>query len=323
MRCRPLEAGFESSEGGPIELGFDAGDDRFGCHPEWAVPVLHDLLAEGATAAELAKTAARQCSSNDLSRGSAATCESARVRPSYEGPARPIDRPPDDLSPSEFYERYVSRGLPAVFRLNSTGAPRWREQLRELQAAQLACRERGCSEGVNKMIDWPPGELSAEMLTSVLPRAFVPHADVFDDSLRAFVGASAFTAFEGEEFGAPVHFDTICQGSLSMQYQGRKKWTLWSPWPITNTSGDLIDAHVRFETELQAAEALFFTPGWFHATKALEGDSLAVVHALSYPVYTAADSRPVQGLGLPFGFELCKWSAGSTKKLARAFQLAQ
>ena len=269
------------------------------------------MSAEGELAGRLADAAASQCSRTP-SPPSAAACAglSLSIAPNYEGVARAIDRASLDLSPAEFYEQYASRGLPVVLSLNSS-TTLWHEHVQTLQEMRrnMTCRDRRCSMGVHKLADWPLVRMGADLL----PRVFLPGSTPIEWALGAFVGETAFTAFEGEDFGVPTHFDTECTASLSLQYQGRKRWMLWAPWPLNTSGGAPIEAHTRFETELEPSEALFFAPAWFHATVVLEGESLAVVHAWDGPVYAALDTAP-RGAS-PFGFELCDWKTRSTRGL--------
>ena len=83
---------------------------------------------------------------------------------------------------------------------------------------------------------------------------------------KRFHEAYIFWSRPADTFGGPDHFDVICTGTLSMQHRGRKRWTLWAPWELTDADGGRIPAHTRFEVVASAGDVLYYPPAWFHGT---------------------------------------------------------
>ena len=148
---------------------------------------------------------------------------------------------------------------------------------------------------------------------------------------------------EGGEFGTPAHFDQGCDGVLAVQYAGRKLWSLWAPWDLP---GD-IPAHTRFETELTPGDVLVYPPAMFHATRTIEGDSVAAAFDIRCALipcrcvpYCRICSRRLPSLAhhrippygallrdqslwaTPFGFERCARGRDGWREQSRALDLA-
>lgn len=128
-----------------------------------------------------------------------------------------------------------------------------------------------------------------------------------------FSSPYVFWTRPGGKFGTPVHFDMVCEYTLSMQHSGRKKWVLWAPWDVPSADGESsVAAHTRFEVVADAGDAVLYPPAWFHATEAEAGDHsvTAAVDVLGFPTYGALGGRSLRS---PFGFGACakRWLAQS------------
>ena len=143
--------------------------------------------------------------------------------------------------------------------------------------------------------------------------------------------APIFSAFSGERFGSPTHVDGVCQGQLAVQWVGSKHWELWSPgWPTPlpgrggargdaggdgeggggdgGAGGDVThQVHARFEASVHPGDAIFFAPGWSHATRVLDDSRLSVSATYQFnspPMYGSILN--VSGLRRsPFGYGAC------------------
>lgn len=114
-----------------------------------------------------------------------------------------------------------------------------------------------------------------------------------------------FSATTGQRFGDPTHFDLSCDGSLSIQFEGRKRWQLWAPWAVGG--GAPYPAHTQFETVLDEGDVLFFPPGFYHTTHVLQGDSIAAAfYFAAPPVYGSLDPRSWRSH--PLGYAACGWA---------------
>ena len=256
------------------------------------------------------------------------------------------------LSPADFFNNHVSTGLPVVltgaYGNNSETFARWerrRMRIRNARHARLLdsahdigeCDEEGC----NRVHLCGEGCVAAATMTQEeLPAVFNFEGSPMD--VREFLGGEIFSGRTGQEFGGPLHFDAACDGSVSTQFEGTKRWSLWSPWAITSPNEttlvnesthtsihgsaaeaapnlpeghpvDLLPSttfppHTRFETVLRPGDILFFAPGFYHGTRILQGPSVAAVYYfVAPPVY--GSTRHTAYAGSPFGFEHCRWPA--------------
>ena len=123
---------------------------------------------------------------------------------------------------------------------------------------------------------------------------------------------------EGGAFGSPMHFDQGCDGTLTVQYEGRKRWALWSPWDLS----DDVPAQTRYETVLAPGEMLFYPPAWLHSTTTVEGDSISAAFDVQYlPAFGAVLAN--QSLwATPFGFERCAGGRRGWRAQSKALELA-
>ena len=130
-------------------------------------------------------------------------------------------------------------------------------------------------------------------------------------------GYTLFTR-EGGIFGTPSHFDQGCDGTLTVQYEGRKRWALWSPWDLS----DDVPAQTRYETVLAPGEMLFYPPAWLHSTTTVEGDSISAAFDVQYlPAFGAVLAN--QSLwATPFGFERCAGGRRGWRAQSKALELA-
>jgi len=105
-----------------------------------------------------------------------------------------------------------------------------------------------------------------------------------------------------------LHFDQLCQAQISIQFQGKKRWNLWSPsgWevPPLEPGGKWIPPHSRFETVLREGDILFFAPGWFHSTHILKGLSIAGTYQFNFPPVGMSLKKGYYKAS-PFGYEQC------------------
>eukprot|EP00470_Lotharella_oceanica_P012527 CAMPEP_0170198376 /NCGR_PEP_ID=MMETSP0040_2-20121228/68691_1 /TAXON_ID=641309 /ORGANISM="Lotharella oceanica, Strain CCMP622" /LENGTH=327 /DNA_ID=CAMNT_0010448319 /DNA_START=25 /DNA_END=1005 /DNA_ORIENTATION=- len=276
----------------------------------------------------------------------------------HDGEARAVDRYTlSDLPGMKFYQ-YVYSTLPVVFTLpfpanedenesseavSEDQQKRWNQLRRNLRNAsfdhrshrELCMTEEGCSmkyadvcysESCRKAGHISPGFLAPVFeFPGPLPKTY-------------FMGPGVFTGFEGHKFGAANHIDSLCQGQVSIQYEGTKKWTLWSPsgWEVpeiqdhfasaSNTT--MITAHTRFETILRAGEVLFFAPGWLHETEILEGSSLSATYSFSNPPVGGGLAKDHHA-NSPYGYDNCAqgpdgWTAanGLWRKIIEDFDLS-
>ena len=131
-------------------------------------------------------------------------------------------------------------------------------------------------------------------------------------------GASSSSPSDGHAKEV-THYDRTCSASLSVQYSGTKRWSLWPAFPVRLSDGTSLPAHTRFETTLQPGEILFFPPAYFHATHILPSSaySIAVVQYVLAPVWarlTALDREAVRAH--PLGYMGC---LRATHRLPRRF----
>jgi len=241
------------------------------------------------------------------------------------GDSVPIPRVPEDgMSPSDFFHRHVRTGLPLVLAGtagNITGSrEKLRIDIRAARAARLTDRtqskesEMGCNmDGCRRVHLCGDGcEEAGRMREELVPAVFNFRGD--NTTAQAFSWPEVFSGKTGQQFGGPTHFDASCDGSISLQLDGRKTWTLWSPWPIdvTEAAGTPFGpryqprrypAHTRFEAVLEEGDSLFFAPGFFHATNIEQGPSIAAVYFFTQPPMYGAVAG--EHLGHPLGFESC------------------
>jgi hypothetical protein len=170
--------------------------------------------------------------------------------------------------------------------------------------------------------------------------------------LDDYGGGFGFSSWVSEEPGyalltreggaLPTHFDQGCGGTFSVQYAGRKKWALWSPWGIS----DDVPAHsmcprlelsahrlrllslrarprnaARFETELTPGNILIYPPAWFHSTHVVEGDSISAAFDFRLPPFGAVIANRSLWAS-PFGFERCARGPRGWRAQTKALDLA-
>eukprot|EP00466_Bigelowiella_natans_P002810 jgi/Bigna1/70254/fgenesh1_pg.11_\ len=228
-----------------------------------------------------------------------------------------------ELSPLNFYQRFVSRGLPVVLQGFKDKNPElWSSHLIDISRArhqhmqEIGCMEKSCSsmallthyqEGMPRMTEeWMPQTFDFSQLVSG-----------YDTSGLMWEDPSMFSGFPGETFADRSHVDTGCDNDISIQLTGRKRWSLYAPVRHLTSGGEVIKPLTRMDTVLGPFEALYKPPGWFHNTTILdEGDgadqaedSMALV--LSFidppPYGKLLESSPGVWKNNPFGFSKCAY----------------
>eukprot|EP00043_Microstomoeca_roanoka_P012560 m.121771 g.121771 ORF g.121771 m.121771 type:complete len:358 (-) comp15532_c0_seq2:1704-2777(-) len=98
----------------------------------------------------------------------------------------------------------------------------------------------------------------------------------------------ALSLHEGRE----PHIDYSCNNAWSAQITGAKEWRLWAPNHCDNHLYKESGVNGSFECEtapplrvlLNAGDVLFWYPGWMHATRAVEAESLGLSREFSSPI---------------------------------------
>jgi len=226
-----------------------------------------------------------------------------------------------DLTPREFYERFISRGLPVVLEgLDRTDGVGWTTRFEALLKARREdliqrlgpnCDEKPCHDMAIETTYRPPMPLlDPFMLPQVMN--FSKALPKFDSGSGRFWGPPhMFSGLEGQTFADPVHLDFGCSPSLSVQWSGIKRWNLWSPVDLETEEGEEIKALTLFETTVYPRQALVKPPAWFHNTTILDGGGLSIATAYSWlqpPPYGRIDPRVWKNN--PFGFETCAMGLG-------------
>lgn len=254
------------------------------------------------------------------------------VPPNHSVPALPVDRVArDELPAMRFFERYVGAGLPVVLTPPSSpaaeGTARWEARTQAVKAATFArrpedpeCRGLGCSHESSARICaeeacMRAGKMDAAELGTAfdfpppLPRTY-------------FEGPVTFSGFEGHSFGDPMHHDGLCQGQLSVQFTGSKRWHLWSPsgWAVPLPDGGHLEPHTLMETELEEGDVLFFPPGWYHATLITRGVSLSGTYQFNDPpVFVQQPDRAFHRFS-PLGYGACGSEPGGWDEAAAGWE---
>ena len=217
--------------------------------------------------------------------------------PSLTSAVREIERlRAEELSPEIFAEHYTATGVPVVL-VGAFTDPVQREAIK--RSRKQECQDVDCAHDVT-VCDREACETAARMPPRSVPRCI-------DAPASSFVMPALFSGeAEGHKFGGPTHFDHACDQSLSVQWTGLKRWTLWNPWPISTADGSTLQAFSRMTTVLGPGDALWFAPGSFHTTEILEAPSIAAAHfVVGEPVYDALATTP--WARSPFGYATCRW----------------
>ena len=239
----------------------------------------------------------------------------------------------DDLSAADFYTHFIRPGVPLVLRGgDGDGRAPWearraalrrsrRADLDDLDCVPSAAGEASCaSNGVRltppSKVNIPGkaalGALSIFNFSTAVPT----HAPAERHLLRGPI----FSGVAGETFGRFDHFDQHCGGSLSVQYEGVKRWTLWSPWDLLDADGvTLLPASTRFETVLGPTDILYWPPAYFHRTKVLEGTSIAAVNNFAEPPAYGGQRAHAPWTNSPFGYADCARGRNGWMQRARAW----
>jgi len=193
---------------------------------------------------------------------------------------------PAKYSRQKFTTNQLEKGIPIIFR----GKWKFTKDVKHLEE-QLNCSNGTCSYGVQLGENLNATNQVVKEATSGL---------IDEDHSRIFQ-PMIFAAQEGDVFGSPLHFDCHCYPSFSIQYSGRKRWSLWSPsWYLGK-----IKPHTRYEVEMVPGDILYWGPGWFHETEVLEGSSLAVAWFIDKKPYSPHMKSVFQEN--PFGFGGCNF----------------
>lgn len=242
----------------------------------------------------------------------------------FDGNAHAVPRfSCEDLSPREFYWRFVRLGMPVVFaNCWDTDHAWWTRKAANLTACAEKRSERLFQEQGGKtpencdiytqwckdmvqVISHDPNDrnggcnTAAEMDAEHLPRALRFQPPLSGSVLENQAPYILSTPL-GKRFGGPWHFDSACMGSLSVQYSGRKRWDFWAPWDLGT-----IRAHQRFETEVGPGDILVYGPAWFHSTLVVSGHSVAAAYySGNLPHFGVLRSTSSLALS-PLGFGAC------------------
>lgn len=252
------------------------------------------------------------------------------------GVARAIPRVRlSELSPLAFYKHFIRPGMPAVITgLFDENRSFWEPHTAELErmvVQQLPERDRvgneskRCQGEADCMHRVHFAESDARAYAALQP-ANVPSMLHFPDpfprdrvlgQLGSPHSGQVILTFNGGIFGGPLHYDMSCAGSISIQYKGVKRWSLWAPWDVM----DGVPSHTRYEAVVSAGDFIWFPPAWYHGTQVLSERSLTVAHFVQ-DVPNFGDLRHLSLWRQPYGFERCAvgWRA---RAAAWDFLLAQ
>lgn len=283
--------------------------------PQWTLDALRMDNDRPTSHDESAEAARRRCSM--ALEGTAADAPFPQSPPNYTlDHARDVVQEQPDMLPFEvFFDRHASRGFPVVLR-DAIGNQTAR---RELQSVMLAA--------ISDMLRDHAGHAEAEICTepacfaasAISARLLDPVFAVPPPLPRTFFAAGPlFFGTAGDSFGSPTHVDGLCQGQLSVQASGQKRWTLWSPsWPTPLDGDEVLPPHTRFEATLEEGDILFFAPGWYHATRIERGPSVsATIQFEVPPMYSRLRSGFARDS--PFGYGSCATDALSGWESASA-----
>lgn len=259
-----------------------------------------------------------------------ATVDMPAEPPTFEVEAKPIPRA-RGLNASAFYWNFARPGVPVILE----GALESDVPLATRAQALIHCckedYERGkanfegqkrdrcdmytdwCESGPQLCGQHPPHKCkfaAGEELTAALPPAlealfsFPSPLPSAQQITARFSSPYVFWSKPGDTFGHAGHYDMLCVGTFSMQYQGAKKWSVWAPWDVTMADGAPVRAHARYEGAVGAGDLLFYPPAWFHATSVLPGaESITVAADIDLvPYYAKMGDNPLRS---PFGYSAC------------------
>ena len=270
--------------------------------PEWAVQELSDHSDRPAESVETKDDARRRCAENIVA-------QLPSHPPTFAGEALAIERiRAEELDATEFAARYTRRGLPVIIEAATVLIDsRQQSEIRDARAEQLKrCGGDGCRHEV-RICDDDQCMQAAAMRADGVPSCI-------GEPATSFMVPNLFSGDVGQTFGGPVHFDHSCDQSLSVQYDGLKRWSLWSPWTIPAHDGALLPPLQLMNGTLSAGDALWFPPGFFHATEILEGPSISAAYFVpGQPTYESlmvtargeAAARPWDRS--PFCYAACGW----------------
>lgn len=186
---------------------------------------------------------------------------------------------PAELSARAFHENFSRAGLPVVIKGLASNFSWWATHSARVSAAA----ERDYTWNAEMENSWCPScasvahELGKQRLREMFYFAApLPELEGVDLDAQPNV----LWTQGGGDFGGPGHFDWGCLSTLSIQYRGSKKWTLWAPWDLGP-----VKAHARLEAAVDESDAIFYPPAWFHQTKVLRGLSVSVAHFTLIPSY--------------------------------------
>ena len=174
--------------------------------------------------------------------------------PHYRDAALPIERVTAPLTAREFYRRFARPGLPfilaGVLGQDVTAAKaaavgdccrddyeRKRDAHRNVSDAGCDRYNGWCREGV-QICAATCMALAGFARAADVPTAlrtlldFPPPLPGFRDVASRFSAPFTLWTAPADTFGGNTHFDELCGSTLSLQYQGRKRWTLWAPWDV-------------------------------------------------------------------------------------------
>ena len=270
--------------------------------PAWALQELSEHSDRPAESMETKESAQRRCAESIVA-------QLPSNPPTYAGETLSIDRVhEEDLDATEFGNKYTRCGLPVIVEAAEVLMDaRQRSNIRAARAAQLAqCGGDACRDEV-RICDDEPCLQAAAMREDGVPRCI-------GEPATSFMVPNLFSGDSGQTFGGPLHFDHSCDQSLSVQYDGVKMWTLWSPWALLAHDGTTLPALQRMNGTLSPGDALWFPPGFFHTTEILEGPSIAAVYFVpGQPVYEALVKTAQKKAAAfpwhrsPFGYAACGW----------------
>jgi len=174
-----------------------------------------------------------------------------------------------DLTADTFFSDFAYKGLPVVVKGMFADFEWWVKHAESVVSAAKKDTELHASTE-NRMCDdcKEIGQLTGDRLKEAVYFDWSAEPDVL------------IWAREGKGFGGPTHFDWSCDGTLSVQYHGLKKWDLWAPW-----GNDKLKAHTHFQAIINESDAIWYPPAWYHGTEAIKGLSVAFTYYTRIPSF--------------------------------------
>ena len=276
--------------------------------PEWLATLIRSNLFDYDGPGEPSWRARLRCSKTAAHSSPSSVVRLPSTPPNYDGVAIQVTQRQKDLSAWQLYDEYLSHGLPVVvkgaFRAPADIIAAMRASAAENNAGMLEtgkaalCYAGGCQDAAARISAADFGNLLAFQWP--LPPAKLTSGAIFAATPGDEYGADNYHVGSQDHEPCPAacqphrrryvriphgQIDHTCTYVLSLQHEGTKRWTLWSPtaWEVPLPGGGALRPHTRFETTLLPGDLILLPPAWPHRTRVLAGSSTSTSSNLCGP----------------------------------------